>query len=57
MPIGIHFSAPVGDERTLLELAFELEQAQPWRRIQDLAPASDDVRKAAHATIRSASAG
>jgi amidase len=34
-PIGMMFSADVGDEKTLLELAFELEQAQPWRRIQD----------------------
>ncbi len=30
LPIGIHFSAPVGEERRLLELAYELEQAQPW---------------------------
>jgi len=30
LPIGIHFSAPVGQERRLLELAYELEQAQPW---------------------------
>jgi amidase len=35
LPIGAHFSAAHGDERTLLELAFEIEQAQPWRRIQD----------------------
>lgn len=34
LPIGIHFAAREGDERTLLELAFELEEAQPWRRIQ-----------------------
>ncbi|GGC59088.1 amidase [Hoyosella rhizosphaerae] len=33
LPIGVHFSAQHGDERTLLELAFELEQAHPWRRI------------------------
>lgn len=33
MPMGMHFSAPLGDERTLLELAFELEQARPWQRI------------------------
>jgi amidase len=25
----------VGDERTLLELAFELEEARPFARIQD----------------------
>lgn len=37
LPIAIHLSANHGDERTLLELAFELEAAQPFRRIQDLA--------------------
>ncbi|MBI1187981.1 MAG: amidase [Alphaproteobacteria bacterium] len=31
LPIGAHFSAKRGDERTLLELAYELEEAQPWR--------------------------
>ncbi len=35
LPIGVQFSALQGDEKTLLELAFELEQARPWRRIQD----------------------
>jgi amidase len=35
LPIAVHFSANHGDERTLLELAFEIEQARPWRRIQD----------------------
>lgn len=30
LPIGVQFSAKAGDERTLLELAYELEQAQPW---------------------------
>ena len=35
LPIGVHFSADLGDERTLLELAYELEEAQPFRRIQD----------------------
>jgi amidase len=35
LPIGVQFSAAHGAERTLLEIAFELEQAQPWRRIQD----------------------
>ncbi|MBX3510490.1 MAG: amidase [Hyphomonadaceae bacterium] len=30
LPIGAHFSAPVGGERVLLELAYELEQARPW---------------------------
>ena len=30
LPIGSQFGARVGDERTLFELAYELEQAQPW---------------------------
>ena len=35
LPIGVHFSADMGDERTLLELAYELEQARPFRSIRD----------------------
>lgn len=34
LPIGVQLAAVQGGERTLLELAFELEQARPWRRIQ-----------------------
>jgi amidase len=34
MPVGMMFSAPLGHERRLLELAFELEAAKPWARIQ-----------------------
>ena len=30
LPIGAHFAAAKGQERMLLELAFELEQADPW---------------------------
>ncbi len=30
LPIGAHFSAAKGQEKRLLELAYELEQAQPW---------------------------
>ncbi|OTG91398.1 amidase [Acinetobacter sp. ANC 3813] len=33
LPIGMQFSANLGDERTLLELAFELEEAHPWKKI------------------------
>jgi len=29
-PIGVQISAPKGEERRLLELAFELEAAKPW---------------------------
>jgi len=31
LPIGSHFVAREGDERTLYELAYELESAQPWK--------------------------
>lgn len=34
LPIGVHFAGRHGEERTLLELAYELEQSQPFRRIQ-----------------------
>jgi amidase len=34
MPVGMMFSAPLGHERRLLELAYELEAAKPWARIQ-----------------------
>ena len=30
LPIGSHFAARAGDERTLLELAYQLEAAHPW---------------------------
>ncbi|MEO0976510.1 MAG: amidase [Pseudomonadota bacterium] len=31
MPIGSHFIAGAGNEKTLFELAYELEEARPWR--------------------------
>lgn len=31
LPVGSHFAARVGDEQTLFQLAYELEEAQPWR--------------------------
>ncbi len=34
LPIGIHFSADHGDERTLLQLAYELESSLPFATIQ-----------------------
>lgn len=30
LPVGMMFTAPLGDEITLLQLARQLEQAQPW---------------------------
>jgi amidase len=35
MPLGMMLSAATGREARLLELAYELEEAQPWARIQD----------------------
>ncbi|MEU6863324.1 amidase [Streptomyces sp. NPDC046876] len=35
LPVGVMFSGRPGGERKLLELAFELEADQPFRRIQD----------------------
>ncbi|MCW2652619.1 MAG: amidase [Mycobacterium sp.] len=40
LPQGMMLSAGVGEEARLLELAYELEEARPWRRIQDVTPAT-----------------
>ncbi len=41
LPLGVQFVAPFGDEATLLQLATELESAQPWfDRLAPLARAS-----------------
>ena len=39
LPQGMMLSAGVGQEARLLRLAYELEEARPWRRIQDVAAA------------------
>ncbi len=31
LPIGMHFIAPYGHDKRLIELAYELEQAYPWK--------------------------
>jgi amidase len=36
LPVGMMFSAPIGQERRLLELAYELEAANPWPLISRL---------------------
>jgi amidase len=33
MPLGVQLASPLGDERTLLELALEIEAAAPWPRV------------------------
>ncbi len=33
MPIGVHFSAPFGQDKFLLEFAYEMEQTNPWKFI------------------------
>src|SRR5690606_38711208 len=33
LPIAVQLSSAHGADRTLLELAFEIEQARPWQRI------------------------
>ncbi|RMI31651.1 amidase [Nocardia stercoris] len=35
LPVGVMLSGAYGDERTLLEVSFLLEEAQPFARIQD----------------------
>ncbi len=42
LPIAVLLSAHRGNERTLLELAYEIEAERPWRRIQDAAAAAAD---------------
>lgn len=54
LPVGMMFSARAGQEARLLELAFELEEAQPFRRIGTAlpvgflgtaAPARNEIRR------------
>jgi amidase len=33
LPLGVHFSAKHGEEKLLLELAFQLEAAKPWTKM------------------------
>jgi len=35
LPIGMQFSAGYGEDQTLLELAYELEEAKAWKHIHD----------------------
>ena len=38
------FSAPLGREATLLELAYELEEARPFRLLEPAGGADSDVQ-------------
>lgn len=33
LPVSVQFMAGIGQERTLLEIAYEIEQAKPWRSV------------------------
>jgi amidase len=44
LPIGMMFSARLGRERTLLELAFELEEAAPFRLLRTTSGADSDAQ-------------
>lgn len=44
LPIGMQFSAGYGEDRVLLELAYELEEAKAWKHIHEIA-AKKKVRK------------
>lgn len=41
LPIGVQLASKYGDERTLLKLAFELEQLSPWASLANLAIKSE----------------
>ncbi len=44
LPIGMMFSAPLGREATLLELAYEVEEAHPFRRLDTAGTADFEAR-------------
>ena len=35
MPIGVQFTGPMGKDQRMLELAYELETAKPWKMIHE----------------------
>lgn len=43
VPIGVHLAARVGQERRLLEVALELEEARPFARLDDPAAAARGI--------------
>ena len=51
MPIGMQFSAGYGEDRTLLELAYELEEAKAWKHIHEQV-AKKPTKKTARKTTK-----
>jgi amidase len=52
LPLGSQFIAPLGDEKTLFQLAQQLEQAQPWfhktpAKVQDKKPVNNSNQTSA----------
>ncbi len=41
LPVGMMFGAADGQERVLLELALQLEEARPWRHLGEVAASAD----------------
>jgi hypothetical protein len=44
LPLGVHFLGRFGDEATLLRLAAQIEQAQPWAHVLPPVNATADGR-------------
>lgn len=36
LPLGVHFMAPYGFDKRLIEIAYELEEAKPWKSIYEV---------------------
>lgn len=57
LPIGMQFAAAHGDERTLLSLAYEIEQAAPWPLLSNYGHPTAGHATAGHPTAAQALAG
>jgi amidase len=51
LPIGMQFSAGYGEDQTLLELAYELEEAKAWKHIHEQV-AKKPIKKTARKTTK-----
>ena len=52
LPMGAQFAAPWGMERTLIELAFEIEEARPWPLVRAGGPSPKGAKKAPRRAAR-----